>query len=136
MYNRYSQADQLSHRKAKLFLEYVEEPWKQVWRAGTRSDWKCDLTDDERTFPWRAYLSGWKAGAAVNDDHDGICQFGVCWLRDEPSSRAAFYARCNDGYETVLEPKAEPSAEKLQLIWDSNSAAQPVELRRPTPLAQ
>ena len=72
----------------------------------------------------------------MNDDHDGICQFGVCWLDGEPSPRAVFYARCNDGYETVLEPKAEPPAEKLQLIQGSNNAAQPVELRRPTPMAQ
>ena len=127
LYMRYSPADQPSHRKAKLFLEDVAEQWKQEGAAGTRSDWTCNLTDDERTFPWRAYLSGWKAGAAVNDDHGGICQFVVCWLHDEPHSRAAFYVQCHDGYETVLEPKAEPSTEKLQLMrtFGLASVAQP-----------
>ena len=52
----------------------------------------------------------------MNDEHAGICQFVVCWLDDEPHSRAAFYVKCHDGYETVLEPKAKPSPEKLQLI--------------------
>ena len=116
LYMRYSQADQVSHRQAKLFLASVVETWKQEAQAGTASDWDGNLTDDESTFHWRAYLSGWRDGAAVNDEHAGICEFVVCWLDDEPHSRAGFYVKCHDGYETVLEPKAVPSPKKLQLI--------------------
>ena len=116
LYRRYSQADQVSHGKAKLFLANVVETWKQEAQAGTASDWDGDLTDDESTFHWKAYLSGWRDGAAVNDEHAGICKFMVCWLDDEPHTRAAFYVKCHDGYETVLEPKAVPSPKKLQLI--------------------
>ena len=116
LYMRFSQADQVSHRQARLFLAGVEETWKQEAQAGTASDWDGNLTDDESTFHWRAYLSGWRDGAAVNDEHAGICEFVVCWLDDEPHSRAAFYVKCHDGYETVLEPKAKPSPEKLHLI--------------------
>ena len=111
LYNRFSQADQLSHRKAGLFLENIAELWQS---EGTPRI--CDLTNDEVTFPWKAYLSGWPAGAAVNDEHDGISLISVRWLDDGLNSRAAFYVQCHDGYQTVLEPRAEPSPEKLRLI--------------------
>ena len=116
LYRRYNQADQVSHEKAKLFLATVVETARQEVQAGTASDWDGDLTDDESTFHWKAYLSGWPDGAAVNDEHAGICKFMVCWLDEAPHRRAAFYVKCHDGYETVLEPKAKPSREKIQLI--------------------
>ena len=111
VYESYSQADFISRKDAREFLELQARQWQPG------ETFRQDLSSSE-LFRWRCYLASTPWGKELL--RNGVQSFHMVWL-GTPANRAAFYVITQEEQELVISPgrKPEVKAEAVSLVrWN------------------
>jgi len=102
VFREVSQHDHVSQKEAQAFLlRKVMRAEENHWRFG---EFTQDITD-QRTFPWIAYIAGFRQDVGIALLRREVTKVMVVW-QGRPYHRAAFYIETADGGRYLHSPDA------------------------------